>query len=188
MPKLSVYVADDVWEQLKLLAPGQGDSRLVQEAIQERIARKTARPYAVLDESLHEEQRKAKAFLAEHRTQMYKSGYRIGLLAVTSLNWETIEALAQCDWDFESWRTELFEATGGGASFDEWWGEEAELSVLSPWNVKPTGLIAEGFVDAIRSLWEGNDVSSPHAEASSPTDAVLTQATGSLTSTDESQA
>jgi hypothetical protein len=180
MAKLSVYIPDELLERAREADPELSPSSVLQEALRLRVTDHRPRPYATLSDELAIEQDAAQRFVLSRVREAWENGYRVGLEFAKELPWEAFEAFATTDWTSqsmaESFAEEEFPILNPSP-------EETDLVLdferllqvaqdrcgrrlrLTDGGV-PTGLGAEGFVDAIRQVWEGGasiEVASPNA-------------------------
>lgn len=160
MPKLSVYIADELWNKAKALEPSDGPSQILQAALAEMIERAQARPYAVLSDQIRESQEKAAARVAGRLAEAYQVGYELGLSFAADLTWDVLSVFAGVGFDLSKMREMMQQqdflaiAEDGEeyvVDWDDFW--ESEAYAFSS-HITPTGVVLEGFVDACRNLWE----------------------------------
>jgi hypothetical protein len=162
MPKMSVYVTDELWNRVKAANPESGASEAVQEALQEHLERLTARPaYAQLDEKLKGELALTQTYVARRVTEVYRLGYALGLDLCDEIPGPAFAALEALNWDIEAWNTasqeEDWELEEPGRYFSV---KEALERLAADHNLpalptSPSGVVGEGFRDALRDVWEG---------------------------------
>jgi len=182
VPKLSVYIADELWNKAKALEPSDGPSQILQAALVDRIERVEARPYAVLSDHLREAQEKAAARVANRLAEAYQTGYELGLFFAGDLMWDALNAFASVGFDLPKMQEmmeleDFFAFTEDGEDYrvdwDKFWTAHGHsLSI----ETAPTGVVLEGFIDACRNLWEAaggpalTPASAPAVPASRPVD------------------
>ena len=169
MPKISVYVPDDLWEQAAATQPGAGASQVVQAALRERVARIHARPaYAELPDEVKRERDRVREVLASRKAEVYQDGYRLGLALSLELPGAAFSVLESFGWDLErfaeveaGYEWPLVEGsaddTGQVFSFrealDRLVGDQGLDVTGEGW--LPEGRLREGLVDALRDTWVG---------------------------------
>jgi hypothetical protein len=171
MAKLSVYVADELLEQAKQLDPDMSPSTVLQAALRSNIQDRASRPYARLSPDLEAERETAQRLVLDRVAAAYQVGYAVGLAVAKELPWEAFEDFATLGWNLREWRagfddeeydyinaTEKELAQGLIClSFDGLLDRAMEYQGQFPLDdtKTPTGMPAEGFVDAIRDVWIG---------------------------------
>jgi hypothetical protein len=139
VPKLSVYVPDDLWDQARKGAPGPSTSQLVQDGLR-YLTQRRQRPIFEAPETAPEVMEELRESLSAKAIASYQAGYKKGKAAASKLNWETLDLVAQCEWDLQrvgklaDWRTgepvgeDVIEAltsaglpTFSSAAFDRAW-------------------------------------------------------------------
>lgn len=99
MPKLSVYVPDELWEQARLSRPDLAPaSQLVQEALH-RIVVQAAPAAADLDEPLEQIRRR----MADEAAAQYERGYRAAVAVAEHLSWDDLVRLDSLKFNVERW-------------------------------------------------------------------------------------
>ena len=178
MAKLSVYVPDDLLDRARQVDPTIRPSQVLQDALETRVSG-GPRPFAVLNEHLREQRALAQAIVNQRATEAYQEGYAVGLRIATSLPWRAFDRFSELHWNLDTWVEE----------FDE---EEYENATATPEEIadglvvlnfsglmvgsndsyiplradgSPTGIAAEGFVDAIREVWTGTPTDGPASHA-----------------------
>jgi hypothetical protein len=156
MPKLSVSIPDELWEQAQAASPDMGQSQLVQVALRRYVAGMTGRWPLVRSRS--EENRALLQQVLERvseRTQAtYDEGYRAGLALAESSPWKLVEQLAELDWDLDAWKS------GYGQRYGQWDEPAAEDKYFwecvdganSP-QYQHDATFRAGFADGLRDLW-----------------------------------
>jgi hypothetical protein len=172
MPKLSVYIPDDLWDEARKIDEDVKPSALLQDLLRERVREHRSRPYRRLTPDLEAALARARGLVVDRVAEAYQAGYAVALEFAENLPWVAFERLVEFDWDLRAWR-ESFEATdyewmrasdedkANGLAVD--WEPclrdaievRAEYLPVDAESV-PIGVGAEGFVDAIRDLWLGS--------------------------------
>ena len=154
VPKVSVYVPDELWDKVKTLAPETGGSQLIQETIREYVDRRERKPYAILSDGLLAQKRAAEKKALDKLAEAYRAGYGFGLRIADDLTWEMFYAFARVDWDFDEFDDETVNGDYRGYQFNNAWTTIARDNRLSEddW---PQGPVREGIVDALKDLWDG---------------------------------
>jgi hypothetical protein len=153
---VSVYVADELWDKVKALAPETGGSQLIQETIREYVDRRERKPYAVLTDDLLARKKEAARKAVEKLAAPYHVGYAVGLRLADDLTWELFRTFADADWDLDEFDSvTVNEGTGRFEDYqfpDAWAGVADEYHLNE--DVYPDGPVLEGIVDALKDLWE----------------------------------
>lgn len=169
MAKLSVYVPDDLLEQVRRSDPALRPSQVLQEALQARLPGAGDRPYSTLNEALVAERDAARRIVQARAAEAYSTGYRVGLKVAVALPWRAFEDLVGLNWDLSEW-VENFdserydiatptddEQASGVTELD--WEMVLDSSMggdfipTSLGERAPIGISGEGFRDALRGLW-----------------------------------
>jgi len=159
MPKLRIYVRDDLWERAQELAPGEGPSQLLQAALEDRVHRATSRPYAVVGDRLRKREEASAVAVSRQLETAYEIGYDTGLSFLEDLPWDALVAFAAMDFDLARMRERMAESEfivqpPDGKEYvldwDAFWAQEGPADLGDA----PEGVVLEGFVDACRSVWE----------------------------------
>lgn len=161
MPKISVYIPEDLWERVKGVDPGAGGSQFIQETIREYVDRRQQKPYAVLDADLEAKRDAAAAKAQEKLGKEYRVGYEMGLELTDHLSWDLFATFAGLKWDFDRFYEAVLEApdehfstSHGQFDLDLLWEELARRHGVDRTYPDP-GPRLEGAVDALKDIWEG---------------------------------
>jgi hypothetical protein len=170
MSKLSVYVPDDLLSQARAADPELNPSKALQDALRARLVDRRARPYAHLSDDLERQREAAERLVLDRVTEAYGHGYAIGLFAAQSLPWDAFEDFRSVGWDVRTWAQDFDDHEYAIANPTE---EERDQALVLGWrglleaawdqltiiptdtDAIPVGVPAEGFVDAVRDVWEG---------------------------------
>jgi hypothetical protein len=177
--KASIYIPDDLWQKAQAIE-GFKLSAFVQEAMRERFDRQ--RPYRQLDEDLVAWKEEAAETLVKEMTRAYRWGYKLGLAIAPQLPWEAFVDLEGNRWNVAAWRSDFDESMYRIVDEDSWDVEDEDEepggeryldfdqlielgrdelrnevfefpgNAFDDSNV-PSGIIGEGFVDALRAVW-----------------------------------
>jgi hypothetical protein len=169
MPKLSVYVADDLWEQAREVGQGRPPSSLVQTALREFVTNGTARPPFARQRPGESggQVARVRERLAQQARARYEAGYQDGIDLADQLSWADLDALAGLKWDLDKWWG--FAETDGRVSTDqigetEWArsyhdkdadakrGASAIGKVLDQ-GFKHQAVYRTGVTDALKDVW-----------------------------------
>src|SRR5687768_17187578 len=104
MPKLSVYIPDDLWVQAQALQPDEGASQVLQAALREKVERTEARPYAVLTDQIRAKQLVVAGEVEGRLRTAYQAGFDMGLEFTKLLPWDALHAFASLGWDLDEMR------------------------------------------------------------------------------------
>lgn len=145
--KMTVYVPDDLWDEVRRASPAVKASELVQaglrKLIEGRVAPDFARERPEADPK--ELQQIRKRLLAEAR-ESYEFGYREGMKRAKYLEWWLIERLASFKWDLARWSRIQVDQDDIAVPIDVLYGfEELALEDTS---------VGLGFADALRDVWD----------------------------------
>jgi hypothetical protein len=179
MPKLSVYIPDELWDSVKKYAPPDtGGSQLVQDTLREFVDRRERRPYAVLSPELIAYREAALARSISKRTEAYQAGYAVGLSFAEYLTWELFTLLERVQWRLSAFAEETSEAEYVRANagpddedqvfdFELAWRDAVESGASDSYvfGDAPDGIVREGFVQALKDLWAAE---SPVGDSTSP--------------------
>lgn len=108
MPKMSIYVPDELWQHVQAHAPGVKPSTVIQEALQRYVARSSA-PTPFGGEPLKispEEVVKIRQRLADTWRTKYRAGFDAAVLLASCMPWEAFEQLQALNWDIALWINE----------------------------------------------------------------------------------
>jgi len=151
MPKLSLYVPDDLWSRARSVDPTLNQSQVAQRALQHWIeAQPSRQPQAfeppadavpVLDGLVQR-------FASEAREQ-YQAAYRSAFQLAERISWGSLDELASRGWDWAAWLRH------GGRdvvpSLPAWLQEgEPEAHSSRRWNTTSM----QGVIDGLRDIWE----------------------------------
>lgn len=179
MPRMTVYVPDPLWADVKSIRPDLAPSQFFQDALREVVQQNRARPdYARLTPELAKARDDARRSVLDQSTVAYQQGYAIGIRLANDLHWQAFAAFADAHWDWDEW-SEFLESEG--CDIHLWWNEE-QVEAESPEDAakygfpsledglseerralglpelvdRPSGPVKEGLVDAIRDAWTGS--------------------------------
>jgi hypothetical protein len=148
VPKFSVYVPDDLWDRARKDAPGSSTSQLVQDGLR-CLAQRGQRPIFEPPEIAPEVMEGLRESLRAKASASYRAGYARGIAAASKLDWETLDLVAQCEWDLQQigkladWRT------------GEPVGEEVVEALTSAGLPTFSGAVLDrGWLDALRAVWQ----------------------------------
>src|SRR5438132_2967428 len=104
MPKVSVYVPDDLWDRAREANSGLNPSQMVQEGLRGLVStgktpsfasNRAALAHGVADRLLHR--------MAQEARQSYEYGYEHGLKVADRLRWDQLDDLASNEWNPDRW-------------------------------------------------------------------------------------
>lgn len=159
MPKVSVYIPDDLWDRVKKVQPDAAGSQFIQETIREYVDRRERKPYATLTPELVTKRDAAAAKAQRLMVSDYQLGYAVGLEIADYLSWDLFHGFAQLSWDLEKCYQfvigaprEWFTTNHGEFDLDQVWEKLVMVYDIGPkW---PEGATREGLVDALGDVWE----------------------------------
>lgn len=160
MPKLSVYVADELWERAKRSGqdPKQkpNNSQVVQRALEQMVAEQQAKRSAVAAGAVLDEARFAQvvAGLRDAATQEYSRGYAAGLELAEALGLEGMQAVANAG-GLNDGGIEFISLYEVGDPVEKWWAEHGADIWHDPnhWDLG-SDPFAEGAEQAVADVWQ----------------------------------
>jgi hypothetical protein len=187
MPKFSVYVADELWDLARLREPHLNASQLVQLALRQLVTTVAYEPPPPAfarsrpgdaEASLTTLQQR----FAQQARQRYEQGYRDALqLAETHFRWETLDRLAEVNWDLRKWVQnlgQLGDANPDYMALEDLFVHSEQVATTSDgrklafpyWHDDTWKL---GFINALRDLWTAvrNDQTTQHLVSTTSLDA-----------------
>ncbi len=176
--KQSVYIPDDLWERVQR-QPDFKLSQFVQQALRERFVGRS-RPYAMPDPSMARSTEVVRQHAMGQMKAAYQFGYEMGLDAAAQLSWRAFMDLAETGWDLREWQVDFDDREyeivdrslwGKDDAYVDWEGlmeiaTDTREDFPRDEHDLPTGLIREGFVDAIRAVWVGTPQDTEAIDAS----------------------
>lgn len=167
MPKVSVYIPDELWDRVRSVEPEAAGSQFIQETIREYVERRERKPYAELSDTLLAERERTKEKVRSGLASRYRQGYNAGLVLAEQLSWEAFQAFADLNWDFlafDAYVNEgvVFDLDGEELDrFSDVW-DDALDQVGEPMRGWPAGPFGGGVVDALDHVWEDiRDIGTP---------------------------
>jgi hypothetical protein len=105
MPKLSVYVQDDLWREAVGAEPELNPSQLVQLALSEYVQRATARPSFARERPAESRERmeRIREKLTEAARNRYGEGFAAGLDLAEQLPWSALDQLEDVKYKLGEW-------------------------------------------------------------------------------------
>ena len=170
--KMSVYVPDELWEEVQAQDKDLRISQFLQQTLRDRYGARSKRPYATLGEFESRNADVARKAILKQLTEAYRVGYQLGIDFATELPWQAFRDFFDLDWDAAAWRKDFdereYELTqqenADGTPFVADWDISMDFLFMDHESVPvsadgvPKGIWGEGFVDAIRDVWEGRSV------------------------------
>jgi hypothetical protein len=164
VPKLSVYVTDDLWNRVKSVTPAT-TSQIVQEALTLLVETKSAGPaYGAkppLDTELARDYLRTQYSIQAR--QRFEQGYRnaVTYLQSSQVPWKDVESFADAEFDVRRWIAPWFKVDEGlEPELPDWLvrlGEDRYLGVLArPDDADgfyPDRTYLFGFGRALRDVW-----------------------------------
>ena len=159
MPKLSAYVADDLWEAAREVDRSLNPSQLIQTGLRALVGKtKQATPGLEPTPDQREAVEQLREKLSAEATELYRNGYNDGLDAASHMVWWQFDLLASNDWDLRKWisaHDDFVEAIDLFAH-----GRDRKPIDMATWQSWHDGLAQSvsmhnrGIVDALRDVWE----------------------------------
>ncbi len=104
MPRMSIYLPDDLAEQLKDADPTRSASQVIQEALRRYLgASSTAAAYARVPSNAVQLVEQARSQLMPKAQADYERGYAAALGRVEDLPWSALDGLAGAHFDVAAW-------------------------------------------------------------------------------------
>jgi hypothetical protein len=167
--KTSVYVPDELWDDVKRKEPDAVISQIVQACLRERFVDPPGRPfYAQIDDGLVARRTRLQENLRGGVVKAYRSGYRVGLSFAEGLTAEIFSFLEAAEYDLaefgkltEGAELALPDEPGLVYDFETHWASvsvgEGELFDYVDWDHLPA-VVRRGMTDALRETWEGASI------------------------------
>jgi predicted transcriptional regulator len=163
MPKLSVYVSDELWERAKRSGQDskrkRNNSQVVQRALEQMVAEQQAKRSAVAAGAALDEARFAEvvAGLRDEATREYGRGYAAGLELAEALGLEGMQAVSNAGGlnlggiEFIS----LYETEVPGDPVGKWWAAHGADMWRDPdrWDLR-SDPFADGAEQAVADVWQ----------------------------------
>jgi hypothetical protein len=187
VPKVSVYLADELWEQVRTRAQDDnaGVSQVIQAALKQMLVADFRPAFAQSPPPIPDEiaARLRERFTSGARAT-YQAGFRAGLRFAERLSWPLLEDLAIASWDLRQWVAEVPTVKEVLSEFKS--ADEGEPDVLSPdwdWGSAIDDVFSlesssassrtrlslrQGFLDALRWTWELVWETAPPPDVSEP--------------------
>lgn len=162
MPKFSVYVPDDLWEQARAAEPELNPSQLMQTALRRHVGRSAGRPAftRVRPQDSQALVANVRDQLMQRARQRYEEGYRHGLELLIEVPWEAIDQLARHDWDLNAWARASEESrtryTPDGETYGQDQAEPYYQTIVAAANTAYTyeSTFRMGVTDALQDVWD----------------------------------
>ena len=146
MPKLSVSIPDDLWDEATTLAGGEkGASQVIQEALRREVEeRRAVTANLVGDDKVVADERfdVAIAVIRDAAREEFRSGYELALEWVEDEGYDGLRYARLVDWEIE-------EVLAFGDP-PERWGSATLEELDNPWNE----IHRDGFVRALQDCWQ----------------------------------
>lgn len=165
MPKLSLYVPDDLWNQARAVDPSLNQSQVAQRALQHWIeTRPSVGPQAFEPpaDSMPVPESLVQRFASE-ASEQYQAAYRAAFQLAERISWGSLDELASRGWDWAAWLRhggrEILPALPA-------WLREGDSEVSSTRRRYTTS--TQGVIDGLRDIWESVQTGSPRRRAPRP--------------------
>ena len=170
MPKLSVYVADELWEKACQVDPLANRSQLVQRGLERLLQDRSGGPTPVPEGAAAKIGALRDVFTAQARAE-YEAGYAGALEAAEAMPWYALEGLANTRFDTRRWIGQIQRSAASNAAHGEqvpkWLysiaktlGDLADPIGFDEYSFTPTRARIRGFGDALRAVWDAVDLES----------------------------
>jgi len=155
MPKLSLYIPDDLWNRARAVDPALNQSQVAQRALRHWIDAQEARPPAAFEpppDAAPPSEGLVRRFANEARDQ-YQAAYRAAMELAERLSWRSLDDLASRGWDWAAWLRHGGRDVAG--TLPAW------LSDREPVAKRRNTTSIQGLVDGLRDIWESVQVGAP---------------------------
>jgi post-segregation antitoxin (ccd killing protein) len=159
MPKLSISVPDELWDQARAAAPDLNPSQLVQNALRRYLTAAAQRPpfARVRPSASQADFEQVRQRMAGEARARYERGYQAGLSLTKDLSWGAVDLLANLNWDVNKWVRELESRDPDGDLLWQLLGiEESDIDgireYLAP-SFERESAFRTGWADALRDVW-----------------------------------
>lgn len=187
MPKLSVYVPDELWEKACQVDPLANRSQLIQRALEGLLQGRTSEPSPLPQGAAEKISALREVFAAQAREE-YETGYAGALEAAEAIPWHALERFANERFDTRRWIGRVRESVQTGIAYGEGevpWvyaiakslGDLADPIGYDQFSFTPTRARIRGFGDALRAVWESVDLETLGLVTTDPGDAADQDAT-----------
>ncbi|MBP1704794.1 MAG: hypothetical protein H6Q36_533 [Chloroflexi bacterium] len=158
MPKLSLYVPDDLWNRARAVDPGLNQSQVAQRALQHWIETRPgpgSQAFEPPADSVPVPDSLVQRFAGEAREQ-YQAAYRTAFQLAERISWRSLDELASRGWDWATWLRH-----GGRDVLPSLpaWLREADVEGSA--NRRRYTTSTQGVVDGLRDIWESVQTGSP---------------------------
>lgn len=163
MPKVTVYVPDELWKRSQALGEAINLSQVFQTALRAEMRQHEVHRHEQTDLDATINLDALRRRFTKERAALYRRGYEIGVRRAQSLSYADLRFCANVDWDTSA----VLKHLSGGGPLDELAHQDlAEPATgLPDPRLWPDGLgsstwegavaeMGEGFVDALRRVWE----------------------------------
>jgi hypothetical protein len=107
MPRMSIYLPDDLADQLKEVDSSAPTSQVIQEALRRYLGGTGAPAWARAPQGAAELLAAATEKLTEQAEADYQAGYRAALARIPDLDWARLTDFARSRYDLEAWLSGL---------------------------------------------------------------------------------
>jgi hypothetical protein len=159
MPKLSLYVPDNLWHQARAVDPSLNQSQVAQRALQTWIMAQPAPGLQAFEppaDSVPVPEGLVQRFAGEAREQ-YQAAYRAAFQLAERISWGSLDELASRGWDWAAWLRhggrEVVPALPA-------WLKEGDAETSSTRRRYTTS--TQGVIDGLRDIWESVQAGSSH--------------------------
>ena len=175
MPKMSIYIPDDLWEQVRESAPDGNASQLVQRALKSLVVRQPRTAYS--QDPPAPAAASAKAIterLIEEAREEWARGYSAAIEWSTKHGtWDRLQLFAREGFNLDKWIsfiTSIWKADGRQMQSPEEMSEDAVAlanalgSKAEPWGIlewDSSATFCEGFAKALSDLWRSVENGDP---------------------------
>ncbi|MCU0483223.1 MAG: hypothetical protein MUC54_02960 [Chloroflexi bacterium] len=165
MPKLSLYIPDDLWRRARAVDPNLNQSQVAQQALRQWVEVRPAQGSQVFEppaDSVTVPDGLVQRLATEAREQ-YQAAYRAAFQLAERISWGSLDELASRGWDWASWLRH-----GGREilpALPSWLRDgDPEASLTRRRYTTST----QGVIDGLRDIWESVHAASGRRQLPKP--------------------
>jgi hypothetical protein len=165
MPKLSLYIPDDLWERARAVDPSLNQSQVAQRALQHWLETRPTGESPAFErpaDAVPVPEGLVQRFAGEAREQ-YQAAYRAAFQLAERISWRSLDELASRGWDWASWLRH-----GGRDVLPALpaFLREGDAEAASSRRRYTTS--TQGVIDGLRDIWESVQSGAPRRKAPRP--------------------